>query len=64
MPEGWTQHDGKGCPLALYAEPMVMFRNGARARLNVGESQTWALDPWIWCEPPSGFDVVAYEPPK
>ena len=60
IPPGWTEHDGEGCPLPLEATPMVMFRNGGQARLNVGKSQTYALDPWIWCDPPSGLDIIAF----
>ena len=60
IPPGWTEHDGEGCPLPLEATPMVIFRNGGRARLNVGKSQTYALDPWIWCDPPSGLDIIAF----
>lgn len=69
IPEGWTEHDGKGCPVDLDATPAIVFRSGTDGRPLVMQpkypASKWegygGRDCWKWMpDSPDGADIVAY----
>jgi len=66
IPEGWTRHDGAGCPVDRDSRPAVMFRSGSRMQPGLRKAEEWqsfgGSDLWNWNEEPERFDIVAYRP--
>lgn len=60
VPEGWTLHDGTGCPVDRSSSPAVIFRDGERVAGGVLRADTWEPN-WMW-EPESRnrCEIVAY----
>ena len=65
LPEGWTAHDGSGCPLSLDSMPAVMFRSGTRILPQKFTADHWeAMEGgscWEWQgRPEDGFDIIGW----
>ena len=66
IPEGFTLHDGKGCPVDPESCPRVIFRIGTRTTnrrpaghwIEMGEGSAWE-----WEEGSrAAMDIIAYQP--
>lgn len=60
VPEGWTLHDGTGCPVDRTSSPAVIFRDGQRVEGGLLRADTWEPN-WTW-EPDTRNrgEIVAY----
>ena len=54
--DGWIEHDGKWCPVEIYAKVSVRFGNGA-----VDGPAAARLWEWKWRNDPMD-DIIAYKP--
>lgn len=54
----WIAHDGFGVPLAVEQVRAVIFRNGATLEFSCFGKMSH--EHWVWMDPPSGLEVLAY----
>ena len=60
IPEGWTAHDGRGCPIDPQAMPGLLFRSGSAWRVGTRSAASWGTM-WTWdAKRPGLVDIVAY----
>lgn len=60
LSEGWRQHDGSGCPLALTARPAVEMRGGLVTPAGEARASMWGAQ-WHWVEGSDDpADIIAY----
>lgn len=60
IPEGWTPHDGSGCPIDADSMPGLLFRTGATWPVGNRTAGSWN-NHWVWrADRPGIVDIVAY----
>lgn len=60
LPNGWSRHDGSGCPFLAIDCPAVMLRNGSVTPAGHIGAEAWGSH-WHWLRGSSDpADIVAY----
>ena len=66
IPEGFTPHDGSGCPVHPWSAPATFRRMGTVTRMGyqtARDLELQASDPWTWSvDDPGPMDITAYKP--
>jgi hypothetical protein len=66
IPEGWTAHDGKGCPVDEDTIVRVIFRDGFKPLDNEVRAAVWngCGKFWKWTDQSPSTDIIAYQEVK
>lgn len=62
--EGWREHDGGPCPVALDSRPGVVKRSGWMLEPGIATAGGWAfgIDNWRHEGKHRGYDIIAFRP--
>jgi hypothetical protein len=64
--DGWIEHDGGECPVALDSRPLVLFRDGMGIvdQEDAPMAREWIFEsvPCLWVHKPGPADIIAYRP--